>query len=44
MKADQLLSSVCYFSSLFTLILFPIIVYILAPGDIRHQMNRTIKT
>lgn len=44
MKADKLLSSLCYFSVLFAPFLFPIIIYILASGDVRHHAGKSLWT
>ncbi|MEW9675173.1 DUF4870 domain-containing protein [Lentibacillus sp. L22] len=44
MKADKLLSSLCYFSVFFAPFLFPIIIYILASGNVRHHAGKSLWT
>ncbi|MEN1966501.1 DUF4870 domain-containing protein [Lentibacillus sp. N15] len=44
MKADKLLSSLCYFSIFFAPFLFPIIMYIVASGDVRHHAGKSLWT
>ncbi|MDY0395825.1 DUF4870 domain-containing protein [Virgibacillus halophilus] len=44
MKADKILSSLCYFSVLFAPFLFPIIMYILASGDVRSHAGKALWT
>ncbi len=42
MKADKLLSSLCYFSVFFAPFLFPIIIYFLASGDVKHHAGKSL--
>lgn len=44
MKADKLLSSLCYFSVFFAPFLFPIIIYILASENVRHHAGKSLWT
>lgn len=44
MKADKILSSLCYFSVFFAPFLFPIIVVIIASGDVRHHAGKALWT
>src|SRR5690625_5829091 len=42
MKADKVLSSLCYFSVFFAPFLFPIIVYIFASGNVRSHAGKSL--
>lgn len=42
MKADKLLSSLCYFSVFFAPFLFPIIVWILTEENVRHHAGKAL--
>ena len=42
LKADKILSSLCYFSVFFAPFLFPIIIYILASGNVRHHAGKSL--
>jgi len=44
MKAENILSSLCYFSVFFSPFLFPIIIYILASGETRYHAGRSLWT
>ncbi|MYL40681.1 MULTISPECIES: DUF4870 domain-containing protein [Virgibacillus] len=42
MKAEKLLSSLCYFSIFFAPFLFPIIIYVLTSGIVRHHAGKSL--
>src|SRR5690625_2163021 len=42
MKADKVLSSLCYFSVFFAPFLFPIIVYIFGSGNVRSHAGKSL--
>src|SRR5699024_644310 len=44
LKAENILSSLCYFSVFFSPFLFPIIIYILASGVTRYHAGRALWT
>ncbi|MBY7142695.1 DUF4870 domain-containing protein [Virgibacillus sp. NKC19-3] len=44
MKADKILSSLCYFSVFFAPFLFPIIIFIIASGNVRYHAGKALWT
>lgn len=42
MKAEKVLSSLCYFSVFFAPFLFPIIIYVLASGETRQHAGKSL--
>lgn len=44
MKAEKILSSLCYFSVFFAPFLFPIIIFIVGSGKVRHHAGKSLWT
>src|SRR5699024_12853282 len=44
LRAENILSSLCYFSVFFSPFLFPIIIYILATGETSYHVGRSLWT
>jgi|SRR5699024_2655490 len=42
MKAENFLSSLCYFSVFFAPFLFPLIVFIFASGEMKHHAGKSL--
>ncbi|WP_338753163.1 DUF4870 domain-containing protein [Bacillus sp. FJAT-52991] len=44
MRANKILSSLCYFSIFFAPFLFPVIVYFIASGEVKNHAKRAFWT